>query len=149
PAGQSLHLALALPLRNQAELRDLLHRLYDPVDPRYGQYLTPTEFAQRFGPTEADYAQLITFAKRNGFTIVGTHSNRTLLDVEAPVSTIERAFKTRLNRYQAPDGREFHAPGIEPQIPGTLAGRLSGIVGLDSAAVWRPHSVRRPEGPVA
>src|SRR5262249_30864254 len=37
---ENITLALALPLRNQAQLTDLLHRLYDPRDPLYGRYLT-------------------------------------------------------------------------------------------------------------
>src|SRR5579863_9907765 len=41
PAQEPIQLALALPLRNQALLDDMLHRLYDPADPLYGKYLTP------------------------------------------------------------------------------------------------------------
>ena len=37
------------------ELDELLQRLYDPKDPLYGQFLTSTEFADRFGPSQADY----------------------------------------------------------------------------------------------
>src|SRR5579871_5025354 len=48
PAQEQVELALALPLRNQAALSDLLHRLYDPNDPLYGKYLTPEQAVEQF-----------------------------------------------------------------------------------------------------
>src|SRR5215470_15413138 len=63
PAQERVELALALPLRNQAVLDDLLHRLYDPTDPLYGKYLTCEQFTAQFGPTEADYDALVAWAR--------------------------------------------------------------------------------------
>ena len=136
---ESIPLALTLPLRDQAGLDTLLHRLYTPGDPMQGRFLTPDEFTQRFGPTEQDYAAVADFARRSGLTVTGTHPNRLLLDVSGPAATVERALGVRLGRYRTPQGRLFRAPGSEPTIPTTLAGRLAGIVGLDTLAVHRPH----------
>jgi hypothetical protein len=56
----------------------------------------------------------------------------------------ERAFNVRLEIYRSPlDGRLFHAPADEPTIPASLAGIVSGIVGLDDAAVPTPGSLHR------
>jgi kumamolisin len=150
--GSSVSLALVLPLRNQELLNDLLHRLYTPGDLMYGQYLTPNEFAQQFSPTQADYAAVIAFAQSQGFTVVSTHPNRTVVDVVGNAQTVERAFGVQLNQYQLDNGRTFRAPSNEPQIPAQLAGRLAAVVGLDTAAVWHTHNVRKaaaPVGPVA
>src|SRR5947207_13603103 len=51
PASESLDLAIALPLRNQRTLSNLLAQIYDPASPNYRHYLTAEEFAERFGPT--------------------------------------------------------------------------------------------------
>src|SRR5213592_3177908 len=61
PASQSLDLAIALPLRNQEALSNLLAQIYDPASPNYRHYLTPQEFAERFGPTEQDYQRISAF----------------------------------------------------------------------------------------
>src|SRR5947208_1419730 len=53
--AEPIDLALALPLRKQAELQRLLQRLYDPKDPLYGHFLAPEAFRDRFAPTEAQY----------------------------------------------------------------------------------------------
>src|SRR5947209_2297011 len=44
-----LHLAIGLPLRNEAELSDLLQQLYDPANPNYRHWWTPEQLAERFG----------------------------------------------------------------------------------------------------
>jgi Pro-kumamolisin, activation domain len=43
---QPLKVALQLPLRNQAQLTQLLHDLYDPKSPRYHQYLSVSAFTR-------------------------------------------------------------------------------------------------------
>ncbi len=140
-AQHPIALALTLPLRSQAELDDFLARVADPHDPLYGKYLTPAEFAEQFSPTEANYARVVAYAKASGMTVTGTHSNRTVLDVSAPAAVVERAFQTSLLVYQAQsDGRLFYAPRTEPVVPSALASVISGIVGLDSAALWHAHN---------
>ena len=140
----NLSLAFALPLRNQAELDDLLRCLHDPNDPFYGQYLTPAEFTARFGPTQEDYDRLTEYARSIGLTIQGTHPNRLLLDVSGSVAAIEAGFNLYIRRFQAPDGREFFAPDDDPLIPDAIASRIEGVIGLDNAAVWHSHATSIP-----
>ncbi len=58
---------MGLPLRNKEALTNLLHELYDPASPNYRQFLTPEQFAEQFGPSEADYQAVIAFANAQGF----------------------------------------------------------------------------------
>jgi kumamolisin len=132
-------MTITLPLRNTSELRDLLTRLYDPTDPMYGKFLTSKEFTDRFGPTQGDYDDLAAYARSLGLTVTGTHPNRTLLNVSAPVRTVEGAFNLHMHRYRAPDGREFRAPDADPEVPDYVATRISGVIGLDNAAVWHTN----------
>ena len=136
---ETVPLALTLPLRDPAGLSDLLGRLYTPGDPMQGRFLTPDEFAQRFGPTPEDYAAVADFARRAGLTVTGTHPNRLILDVAGPASAVESALRVHLGRYRGASGRLFRAPDADPSVPAALAGRLAGVVGLDTFAVHRPH----------
>ena len=136
---ETVPLALTLPLRDPAGLSDLLGRLYTPGDPMQGRFLTPDEFAQRFGPTPEDYAAVTDFARRAGLTVTGTHPNRLILDVAGPASAVESALRVHLGRYRGASGRLFRAPDADPSVPAALAGRLAGVVGLDTFAVHRPH----------
>src|SRR5580700_6172149 len=44
PATNQMHLAIALPWRNQATLTQLLEDIYNPASPKYHQYLSTEQF---------------------------------------------------------------------------------------------------------
>ena len=128
---QHLSLAISLPLRNQAELDDLFQRIYDPQSPSYHKYLSVQEFTERFGPTESDYAALLRFAVFNGLAVIDTAANRMVVDIDAPVATIENALHITLGVYQHPtESRTFYAPDREPTVD--LDVPLLHISGLDN-----------------
>src|ERR1035437_6571037 len=132
-----LNLVIGLPLRNRESLTGLLGQIYDPASPYYHQYLTPADFADRFGPTPQDYEAVMAFAKANGLRVTGTHANRTLINVSGAAGDIERTFQVRLHTYQHPtEGRTFYAPDAEPSLD--LAVPVLTVSGLDNFAL--PHS---------
>src|SRR5271157_1595615 len=136
PGERRLNLALGLPLRNRAALTNLLAELYDPASTNYHRYLTSEQFAERFGPSEQDYESVVAFAQTNGFVVTGRHPDRALLDVNAAVADLERAFQLTLRTYKHPvEAREFHAPDAEPAVDAALP--ILDISGLDNYA--RPH----------
>jgi subtilase family serine protease len=142
PATQHMRLVLTLPLRNQAELENLLQDVYDPANASYHQFLTVDEFTERFGPSQEDYDAVIRFGEANGFTVVGTSRNRVNVDVVGPVASIEKAFHVTMGLYQHPtEARTFYAPDREPTP--NLAVRLWHISGLDNYSIPQPAVVHR------
>ena len=142
-SAEHLKLAIGLPLRNQDDLTNLLQQLYDPASTNYHHYLTPEEFAARFGPTEADYRAVVQYAQQNGFTITATHPNRLVVDVEASVADIERTLHLEMRTYQHPtEARTFHAPSTEPTVD--LAVPILHISGLDTYSLPHPNSKLKP-----
>jgi uncharacterized repeat protein (TIGR02543 family) len=142
PSDKQLKLAIGLPLHNQQGLTDMLHQIYDPASPNFRHYLTPGQFTENFGPTEQDYAAVIAFARSNGFAITGTHPNRMLVEVTAPVSAVERAFHVNLGIYQHPkEARTFYAPDVEPTLDSSVP--VLDIEGLNNYIRPRPKSHRR------
>ena len=146
-----LHLAIGLPLRDPDAAKAFLQQLYDPTSPVYHQYLTPDQFAEKFGPTKDDYAAVMNFAKANGLRITAMHSNRLLVDVEGPASAVETAFQVKMMEYQHPtESRKFYAPDVEPSIPSGIA--ILDVSGLSNYS--RPHAnshiggVTQPSRPV-
>lgn len=121
PSTSRLHLVIGLPLRDHAGRTNLLKQIYDPQSTNYHRYLTPEQFAARFGPTEGEYQQVVALAESNGFVVTGRHAGRELLDVSAAVADIERAFQVELRTYRHPlESREFHAPDKDPSAPTDL-----------------------------
>src|SRR5207244_2413027 len=122
PATNTLHLAIGLPLRNQAALDELLAQVYNPASANFHQFLSQSEFTERFGPSEQDYQQVIKFVQTNGLRVAGTHPNRVVLDVEGSALSIEQTFQITLHTYKHPkEGRDFFAPDSEPSVPADLS----------------------------
>ena len=139
PAEQRLSLAISLPLRNQAELDNLLQQIYDPHSPSYHKYLSVQEFAERFGPTQSDYATVLQYSRAQGLDIIDIPANRMVLDVEASAATIEKVFHVTMNVYQHPtEGRTFYAPDREPMVD--LEVPLLHIDGLDDFSPPQPKN---------
>ncbi len=140
---QRLHLAIGLPLRNQAALNSLLQQLYDPASPNYHHFLTPDQFTEMFGPSEQDYQAVIAYAKTNGLTVTGTYSSRMLVDVSGNVSDLQKAFHVTMRLYHHPtENRNFYAPDFGPSVPSALP--ILDVNGLNNYVLPRPLFVQRP-----
>ena len=134
--SKQVDLVIGLRARNTEARTQLLHDLYDPASPQFHQYLDPSKYAARFGPTDADYQTVLAFAKANHLSVVSTVPDRKLLHVRASAAAIEHAFKLTLQNYNHPtEHRVFFAPDREPSVDVRLP--ISHISGLDS--YQRPH----------
>ncbi|MBO0910506.1 MAG: hypothetical protein J2P13_01835 [Acidobacteria bacterium] len=144
PATNTMRLTLVLPLRNQAQLDQLLKDLYDRTSSSFHQFLTVPEFTELFGPTQKDYNSVISWAKTSGLAVAATSRNRVTLDVTGSVETIERALNVTMGIYQHPsENRTFYAPDREPTP--NLPFRAWHIAGLDNYSIPRPALVRRSQ----
>ena len=141
-ASKRLDVVVALPLRNLDVLTNLLQQLYDPASTNFHHYLTPQQFTEKFGPTEADYEALSAFARSNHLSITGIHPNRTLLDVSGTVAELEHAFHVMLHEYPHPaEARTFYAPDVEPSLDVSVP--VLAVSGLDNYNLPRPMSGRQ------
>jgi subtilase family serine protease len=146
PATQPMRLVLTLPIRNQPGLDSFLKEVYDPSSASYRQFLTVEQFTAKFGPSQQDYDEVIRFAQRHSFTVVGTSRNRLNLDVTGSVASIEEAFHVTMGVYQLPaENRTFYAPDREPTTT-DLAVRLWHISGMDNYSIPHPAIVHREAG---
>jgi subtilase family serine protease len=149
---QTLNLALHLPLRNQAELTQLLHDLYDPASPSFHKYVSVAQFTERFAPTAKDYNTVVAWAKANSLTVTATTPNRRLVAVEGSVKTVNRAFQVTVTNYRHPnESRIFFSPNHEP-TPMGLSVQLLQITGMNNYVLPHPmlkHSSVTGPGVVA
>ena len=144
PANQTLQLDVVLPIRDQAGLDSFLAALYDPSSPTFHQYLTVSEFTDRFGPSQHDYDLVVEYAKSHGLTVVGGSRDGMEVQVRGTVSHIESAFHVVLQTYQDPvKDRIFFAPDREPSAD--LPFPLWHISGLDNYSVPHPMYVKKSD----
>jgi subtilase family serine protease len=140
-----LHLAIALPLRNNAQLDVLIEDVSNPRSARYRQYLTPAQVAEQFGPAEQDYQALIEFfGQSDGLTVSNTYANRIVIDVAGNARSIQSVFHVIMQLRRRPDGSEFYAPDREPSLD--LDVPVMHITGLDNYILPKAHAGSAPSG---
>ena len=115
---------------------------YDPTSPNYRKFITPDQFAERFGPSQEDYDKLKNFFAASGVTVTATHPNRILLDVNMSVADIKRVFHVNILTYDHPtEHRAFFAPDAEPSVDTEVL--LLHVSGLDNYRLPHPLLAKR------
>lgn len=141
---QVLSLDLVLPLRDPDGLDTFLADLYNPSSSSYRHFLTPSEFTTRFGPTAAQYNAVLKFASDNGLRVTGGSRDGMDVQVQAPVTAVEKAFHLNIQNYKHPtENRTFFGPDREPTT--TLSFNLWHVSGLDNYSIPHPLMVKKSE----
>ena len=105
PTTTSLPLVVTLKPTDPAALAAEVQAVSDPGSPEYRHFLTPSQFAQRFGPTPATIAQVTSTLRQEGLT-VGTPSATGLsLPVSSTVAQVQSAFSTPISKYRLSSGK--------------------------------------------
>src|ERR1700730_721635 len=134
-----ISLVLTLPLSDPTGAADFVDHVSRRGDPLFHQYLTPQEFASRYGASESDYAALKQWATANGLTVSQESVARTALTVHGSVAQFQSLFNTQINNYRSPDGEEFYSAAVTPTIPNAVADKTSAVIGLTSGRKYTPH----------
>jgi kumamolisin len=136
--SQTMSLDLVLPLRDPAGLSAFLADIYNPASPNFHHFLTVSEFTAKFGPTQADYAAVLEFAKASGLAVTGGSLDGMEVQVKGSVAAVEKAFHVRMQTYPRANGNgNFFAPDREPSTD--MSVKLWHVSGLDNYSV--PHAL--------
>jgi subtilase family serine protease len=128
----------------EADLQSLLHSQKDSKSPLYHQWLTPEQFADRFGLAESKLELVEGWLHRQGFVIDSVARGKTMLRFSGTAAQIGPAFSTELHTYALPTsfGIESHfAPATKPRIPPEVLGLVEAVSNLDD---FRPRSHFHP-----
>ncbi len=114
----------------QADLDTLLAQQQDPNSPNYHQWLTPEQFADRFGASAADLDKVKQWLTSQGFQVTGAARGRGWIKFSGTAGQVKSAFHTEIHRYTV-NGESHYANATEPAIPAALSSLVSGIRGLN------------------
>lgn len=130
PATQTLPLQIWFKSPNQEQLNALLASQQDSRSPQYHKWLTPQEYASRFGVTQPEFDQVSNWLRSEGFQVIGGSPLDGYIKFSGSTLTISRAFGTSVSKF-SPDGSRF---GIlkEPRIPTQYENVVGNITGLDN-----------------
>ena len=122
-----------LAWNNPSEVIALAEAVSDPRSASYGHYLTPAQFRAEFAPSEAEVTAVQSWLRSEGFSVEYTPQNNHYVSAEGTVAQAEAAFGTTFGTYSA-DGVTLRSPSSALSIPSSLAGTVSGVIGLDDSA---------------
>ncbi|MGZ4822154.1 MAG: S53 family peptidase [Terriglobales bacterium] len=113
-----------------ADLEALLAEQQNPLSPYYRQWLTPEQYADRFGISANDMAKVAAWLQAQGFTVDESARSRTYIAFSGSSSQVESAFHTSIHRFLV-DGEPHFANVSDPALPWSLANVALGIHGLN------------------
>jgi subtilase family serine protease len=133
-------LAFRLSPAQQADLDRLLREQQDPSSTNYHKWLTPDEYAARFGMTQADLAKVTSWLKSQGLIVEGVSRNRNEVRISGTVGQVEYALKTEIHNYSL-RGEQHFANATDISFPAAFSGQVLGVHHLDD---FRPKPRVRP-----
>jgi len=119
----------------QADLEKLLAQQQDPHSANYRKWLTPEQYAARFGMSDSDLAQVSAWLKSQGLTVDGFSRGRTQVFFSGSAAQVESAFHTQFNRYLV-NGQTSIANAVEISVPQALAEMAQRFRGFEN---FRPQ----------
>jgi subtilase family serine protease len=145
-SAMPVNLAIVLPSRDAAGAAAFAAHVGTRGDALFRHYLTPAEYAARFGADAADYEAVAAWASAQGLAVGERFTARTVLPVSGTAAAMEAAFGVHFNLYRESDGRISYAADRPAALPAEIAAKVSAVLGLASTNHFVPMLKRPPAG---
>jgi subtilase family serine protease len=120
-----------------------------PGSASYRHFLSAAQFRQQFAPSQADVGAVQQWLRGAGLTVDYTPTNNHYVAAEGTVAQANQAFGVTLNTYSY-QGLTLRAPDRPLSVPSSLAGTVTGVMGVDdSAALVHYDHVDAPPSPAS
>jgi uncharacterized protein (TIGR03437 family) len=113
-----------------AELEKLLQEQQEPSSANYQKWLTPDEYADRFGLARADVEKVAAWLSSQGLTVDYTSRGRNWIVFSGSAGQVRAAFGAEIHRYRAA-GKRHYAIAADPSLPAALEPLVIVMRGLD------------------
>ena len=131
----------------QADLDQLLQQQQNPASPDYHRWLTPEQYADRFGVSQSDIAQIVAWLGQHGLTLKSVARARNAVSFGGTAGQMQAAFGTEIHHYLA--GGELHyANSTEPTLPAAFQGVTLAIQGLHDFRLKPMLKLKAHSGPL-
>ncbi len=126
----------------QKELNRLLLQQQNRSSPLYHKWLTPQQFADRFGLSQNDLNKVTGWLKAEGFQILSVGGGRNSVIFSGTAAQVQHAFGSEIHNYKV-NGETHIANSAPVTIPAALDGIVSSVMGLHD---FRPQPSYRTRG---
>ena len=137
----STNFDVALALKDPSGLTTFLTNSSSPL---YRHFLTPAQFAARFGASTATLNSVRTYLTRFGLHVRLVNAGRTILEMSGRTTDIARAFATPVETVHLSDGSLRAQFAHSATLPSSIAREVTSITGLSSVIPMTPRLVSSP-----
>ena len=116
--------------QQQADLDRLLTAQQDPSSPDYHRWLSPEQYADRFGASPDDIAKITAWLEQHNLHVTTVGRGRTSIAFSGDAGDVEQTLQVSFHRY-AVDGRNHFANTGEPSLPVAIQAAIGSIHGLN------------------
>ncbi|GGG92464.1 protease pro-enzyme activation domain-containing protein [Silvibacterium dinghuense] len=102
----------------------------------YHKWLTPSEYASRFGMTDADLEKVKSWLEQQGFTVDRVSNSRNAVVFSGSAAQVESAFNTSIHHYKV-NGVTHTANATALELPSALAGVVQTVRNISD---FRPQA---------
>jgi pseudomonalisin len=128
----------------QDSLDQLVDAQHNPASPYYHQWLTPEQYAERFGVSDSDAAQIVAWLQSHGMEVEELTAGRRSIIFTGTATQVQATFHTPIHIFKIGD-EVHHANVNDPEIPAALAQIVGGVVSLHDFHSEPMHGpVRKP-----
>jgi hypothetical protein len=136
---------LTVPSASQKKaLRALLVDQQDRHSPLYHQWLTPEQYADRFGLSPNDLQKITAWLQSEGFSIISVARGGNFVVFSGTAAQAEVAFKTQIHNFEVGGTKNFGNTS-SPSVPAALAGIVTGVRGLSNFKPKANFKLRNPQ----
>jgi subtilase family serine protease len=140
---RSMTIVLSRSSAQEADLQNLIAAQQDPHSPLYHKWLTPDEFASRFGVADSDLAKVRSWLEQQGFSIDSISRSKSRITFSGTVGQVEAGFSTELHYYNV-SGKTHFAPAVDISVPAAFSSIIQTVANLSSFRP-KPHvKLRKP-----
>jgi subtilase family serine protease len=142
PTDTTVEGEIYLPLRDQQGAEAQALAVSSPVDRAYRKALTPSQWINRFSPTQADSDAIVSFLKTAGLTITAVPASRQYVVFRGTAQQLGSVFGTSLHSFKHA-GKELVAPASAPSLPAAVGTKVSGVSLEQSRMLTKPDSIKQ------
>jgi trimeric autotransporter adhesin len=115
----------------ESALKQMIADMHTPGTAMYHKWLTPAQFGQQFGPSDADIETLTNWLGTHGFRVTKVNAGKQTLEMSGTSGQFRSTFHSQIHKYQV-DGQMHYAGATNPQIPAAMAPVFGGFASLNN-----------------
>jgi hypothetical protein len=134
---------VVLKPRSSAAVTKFIAQVTDRNSPLFHHYLPAGAFANKFGPAKATISRAVAALKASGLSVTSVARDGLLIHFSGTSKAIANAFHTKLENYRLKSGFVGRATTSAVRLPGTIAGSVAAVTGLNDLVRLQPEGIVR------